>query len=57
MKGGNCFMINEKMVKILGIAATVVGMGATLLTDWVNDKKMDEKIIKKINEALANREK
>lgn len=49
-------MINEKMVKILGIAATVVGMGATLLTDWVNDKKMDEKIIKKINEALANRE-
>lgn len=50
-------MINEKMVKILGIAATVVGMGATLLIDWVNDKKMDEKIIKKINEALANREK
>ncbi len=50
-------MINGKMVKILGIAATVVGMGATLLTDWVNDKKMDEKIIKKINEALANREK
>lgn len=49
-------MINEKMVKILGIAATVVGMGAALLTDWVNDKKMDEKIIKKINEALANRE-
>ena len=50
-------MINGKMVKILGIVATVVGMSATLLTDWVNDKKMDEKIIKKINEALANREK
>jgi hypothetical protein len=50
-------MINGKMVKILGIVATVAGMGATLLTDWVNDKKMDEKIIKKINEALANREK
>ena len=50
-------MINGKMVKILGIVGTVVGMGATLLTDWVNEKKMDEKIIKKINEALANREK
>lgn len=49
-------MINGKMVKILGIVATVVGMGATLLTDWVNEKKMDEKIIEKINEALANRE-
>ena len=56
MKGGNCFMINEKMIKILGIVATTVGIGATLLTDWVNEKKMDEKIIKKINEALANRE-
>ena len=56
MKGGNCFMINEKMVKILGILATVVGIGATLLTDWVNEKKMDEKINEKINEALANRE-
>ena len=29
-------MINAKMVKILGIVATAVGMGATLLTDWVN---------------------
>mgnify|MGYP003620004500 CR=1 FL=1 len=50
-------MINEKMVKILGIVANVVGIGATLLTDWVNEKKMDEKINEKINEALANREK
>ena len=49
-------MTNEKMIKILGITATVVGIGVTLLTDWVNEKKMDEKIIKKINEALANRE-
>ena len=54
-------MINGKMVKILGIVATVVGMGATLLSDWVNEKKMNEKIdelvIEKINETLANREK
>lgn len=49
-------MINGKMVKILGIVATVVGMGTTLLTDWVNEKKMDEKINEKIDEALANRE-
>ena len=57
MKGDDCFMNNEKMIKILGIVATVAGMSATLLTNWVDDKKMDEKIIKKINEALANREK
>ena len=55
MKGGNCFMINGKLIKVLGIAATVIGMGATLVTDWVNDKKMDEKILEKVNEAFAKR--
>ena len=45
-------MINAKMVKILGVA-TAVGMGATLLTDWVNEKKMEEKIDERINEKLA----
>lgn len=48
--------MNGKLIKILGIAATVIGMGATLITDWVNDKKMDEKIEEKINEALAKRD-
>ena len=46
-------MINAKMVKILGIIDTAVGMGATLLTDWVNEKKMEEKIDERINEKLA----
>ena len=49
-------MITGKLIKILGIAATVVGMGATLLTDWVNEKKMDEKIEEKVNEALAKKD-
>ena len=46
-------MINAKMVKILGIVATAVGMGATLLTDQVNEKKMEEKIDERINKKLA----
>lgn len=41
------------MIKVLGLAATAIGMVATLVTDWVNDKKMDEKIDEKICEALA----
>ena len=49
-------MFNAKMVKILGLVATAVGMGATLLTDWVNEKKMDERIEEKVNEALAKRD-
>ena len=55
MKGGNDFM-NSKLIKILGMVATAIGMGATLVTDWVNDKKMDEKIEETVNEAFAKRE-
>ena len=46
-------MINAKMVKILGIVATTVGTGVTLLTNWVNEKKMEERIDERINEKLA----
>lgn len=55
MKGGDYFM-NGKIIKIIGIAATAIGMGATLVTDWVNDKKVDEKIEEKVNEALTKRD-
>lgn len=47
-------MNNAKLVKILGLVATAVGMGATLLTDWVNEKKMEEKIDERINEKLSH---
>ena len=47
--------MNGKLVKVLGLAATVVGVAATLVTDWVNEQKMDEKIEEKVNEALAKR--
>jgi hypothetical protein len=52
MKGRLFFM---KIIKILGLAATVIGIGATLVTDWVNEKKMEEKIEEKVNSALANK--
>lgn len=47
--------MNNKLIKILGIAATAIGWGATLVSDWVNDKKMDRKIEEKVIEALTNR--
>lgn len=56
MKGGSDFM-NGKMIKIIGVAATVIGVGVNLLTDWVNEQKMDERIEEKVNEALTKRDK
>lgn len=46
-------MKNAKLIKILGLVATAIGIGATCLTDWVNDKKMEEKIDECIDEKLA----
>ncbi|MCK9326479.1 MAG: hypothetical protein M0P69_13395 [Bacteroidales bacterium] len=45
--------MNSNLIKTLGIAATAIGMGATLITDWVSDKKMDKKIEEKVIEALT----
>lgn len=46
-------MNNSKLIKILGLVATVGGVAATLLTDWVNEKKMDERINECIDAKLA----
>lgn len=46
----------NKLIKVLGLAATVVGVAATFVTDWVNEQKMDEKIEAKVNKALAKRD-
>lgn len=42
---------------MIGLVASAVGMGATVVSNWVDERKMDEKIEKKVNEALAEREK
>lgn len=48
--------MNSKMIKAIGMAATIIGIGVNLLTDWVDERKMDEKIEAKVNEALAKKE-
>ena len=48
--------MKKNMIKILGLAATVFGVGATLISDWVKDQKMNDTIEEKVNKALAERE-
>lgn len=49
-------MKNKNFIKCLGVAVTATGFGVSILTDWVNEKKMDEKIEEKVNEALAKKD-
>ena len=39
--------MNSKMIKVIGMAATLIGIGVNLITDWVDDQKMDEALAKK----------
>jgi peptide deformylase len=48
-------MLTGTVIKGIGLAATAIGVGATLVTDWVNEKKMEEKIDEKINKRFAEK--
>ena len=50
-------MDNKKAIKVLGVVATVVGMGATLVSNWVGEKNLDDKITEKVTKALADQTK
>lgn len=48
--------MNSKIIRIIGLAATVIGLGADLINDWADEQEMNEQIDKKVNEALAKRD-
>lgn len=47
--------MNKNVIKIISFAATIIGMGASLVTDWANEKKLDDKIGEKVAETLAKK--
>ena len=46
------FMKTEKLVKILSITTTVVGIGVSIASNWVSEKQMDITIEEKVREAM-----
>lgn len=46
------FMKTEKLVKILSITTTVVGIGLSIASSWVSDKQMAITIDEKVKEAM-----
>ena len=46
-------MIKINTTKLLGIAGTILGIGATLISNYVNEKQQEEAIDRKVNEAIA----
>lgn len=50
-------MMNGMVIRAIGIGATLISIGATFITNWVDEKKMEEMVDEKVNEALAKRNK
>ncbi|MCM1090084.1 MAG: hypothetical protein NC413_04520 [Muribaculum sp.] len=46
----------SSIIKVLGTVVTLVGLATNLLSDWVKDQQMNEKIEEKVNEAIAKRD-
>ena len=49
--------MSTKWIKILGAVASVVGMGASLLGNWVGEKKLEAKIDKRAKDVYTELEK
>ena len=49
--------MKERLLKILCLASPLVTLGATLLSNWADQKNLEETIDEKINEVLSEREK
>lgn len=52
---GVIIMGSEKIVKVVGIALSVVGIGLNLASGILEDKKLDMKIAKEVSKHLKNR--
>lgn len=51
--------MNRKLIKTIGIMATIVGFGINLVSEWVKDQntnaEIDVKIDEKLSKALADK--
>lgn len=52
-KGKEDVIMDGKVIKIIGVAASVIGAAATLASNWASEKQTDGKIAEKVAEALA----
>lgn len=48
--------MNPKLIKILGMAATVIGYGVTLVSNWVSEQNMKQEVKDEVERALSERE-
>ena len=48
--------MNTKLVKLIGLGASVAVVAISLLSDWVDEQKMKESVREEVDKALTERE-
>ena len=43
------------VVKVISIASTILGLTATLLSEWTQQKNIEKNIDEKVNELIGNK--
>ena len=49
--------MNGKFLKVFGMAAAVIGFGATLLSDWVNEQEMKAEVRDEVARVISEKNK
>lgn len=47
--------MNRNLLKVFGMVVTVIGFGATLLSDWVDEQEMKAEIKDEIARAMKQK--
>ena len=50
------FNLNDKVIKGLGLGISLLGAGLSLLSNWLDDKKLDAKIDESVAKAITEQQ-
>lgn len=45
--------MSTKLIKVLSIVTTVLGIGVTLVSGFVQDKKLEKLVVKEVEKAVT----
>lgn len=48
-------LLKKENIKFIGLAATLLGFGATFVTNWVEERTVEEKIKEEVIKAIAEK--
>ena len=48
-------LMDSKKIKIIGAAVSLIGAGATLVSNWIDGKKIDNKIAETVSKAVSEK--